>query len=197
MKLVKSVKAAFAVSAAAGALFGLCLFIWPDLSAGALCVAIGALMLLSGVIRLTGYFSNDIYRLAFQFDLAAGLLSMLVGGVLIFRRSQIMFLLPVIVGIVVLMDSVLRLQTALDARHFGMEKWWLILAAAAVGALIGLLLLVRPLEGGRLLRRVTGLSLMAHGAEDLITVLYAVKAPRRASAQRPIIETSFRITDED
>lgn len=197
MKLVKSVKAAFALSAAAGVIFGLCLLIWPELSASLLCMIIGTLMVLSGVIRLLGYFSNDIYRLAFQFDLAAGILSVLIGGVLIFRRSAVTVLLPVIIGIVVLVDSVLRLQTAFDARHFGMKRWWLILTAAVVGAALGFLLLLRPLESGMLLRRVIGASLMVHGAEDLITVLYAVKAPRRASAQEPIIEADYRITDEE
>ena len=33
-------------------------------------------MLLFGFIKMIGYFSKDLYRLAFQFDLASGILLM-------------------------------------------------------------------------------------------------------------------------
>lgn len=182
MRLVQSVKFFFAALSAGMVLGGGCLLIWPDVSAAALCVAFGVVFLLSGVIRLIGYCSNDLYRLAFQFDLAVGLLLLVLGGMMVFHSRNVLHNLPLIVGVFVLTDSVLRLQTAIDAKHFGMKRWWGILLSALCGGALGALLLIRPFEGGRLLVRVLGGALLASGAENLLLGLYAIRAPRRASA---------------
>ena len=73
MKFVQSVKILFASVSAVLASAGLALMIWPDVSASVLCAALGVIFMLCGAVRLAGYCANDLYRLAFQFDLAVGL----------------------------------------------------------------------------------------------------------------------------
>lgn len=181
MSYVRFVKTAFLVASIALMLCGVCLLVWPHFSAYALCMALGVLSVVHGVIRLAGYFSNDLYRLAFQFDLAVGVLSILVGVLLILHPDNVLAFLPVVIGLFVLVDSVLRLQTAIDARHFGMGKWWVILLMAVAGAALGVLLLLRPVAGGEALTRLMGLSLLMHGGEDLLACVYTVRVPRRSS----------------
>ncbi len=79
-------------------------------------------------------------------------------------------------------DSALRAQTALDAKHFGMGKWWAILAASLAGAAAGTLLLIHPFEGGRAVTRLMGAALVLYGVENLLVCCYTVKVPRRSSA---------------
>lgn len=61
-------------------LLGIALIAVPDFSAALLCKLMGVLMLLFGLIKITGYCAKDLYRLAFQFDLAFGILLMALGG---------------------------------------------------------------------------------------------------------------------
>ena len=143
----------------------------PDVSASAICMALGILSVVYGIIRLAGYFCNDLYRLAFQFDMAVGILSILIGGVLLFRSDRVLTYLPIVTGIFLLVDSVLRLQTAIDAKHFGMGKWWLILVLAIGGAALGTALLLRPYDSGRVLVRLVGLTLLIDGCENLLACL--------------------------
>ena len=49
---------------------GILLVALPDFSAELFCRILGIIMLLFGLIKMIGYFSKDLYRLAFQFDLA-------------------------------------------------------------------------------------------------------------------------------
>ena len=51
----------------------------PELSAVVISRALGAAMILFGVIKLVGYFSKDLFRLAFQYDLGFGLLLIALG----------------------------------------------------------------------------------------------------------------------
>lgn len=194
MSFVKTLKVIFALASVGLIAMGVCLLIWPGTSAVAICAALGVLAILYGAVRLAGYFCNDLYRLAFQFDLAVGILSILVGGVLLLRAERVLVSLPILIGVFLLVDSVLRLQTAMDARAFGMDKWWAILAAAVLGAALGIWLLVRPGESAFDLVRLLGLALMVDGGENLLACLYTVKTPRRSAAV--IVEGECTVLDE-
>lgn len=194
MRLVQSVKFLFAALSVGMVLGGGCLLLWPEFSASTLCVAFGVVFLFSGVIRLIGYCSNDLYRLAFQFDLAVGLLLLVLGGMMVFHSRNVLANLPMIVGGFVLTDSVLRMQTAVDAKHFGMKRWWGILLSALCGGALGVLLLVRPFEGGRLLVRLLGGTLTVSGVENLLLGLYAIRVPRRSAADP--IEVPYSIEED-
>ncbi len=52
-----------------------------------LCVLMGIMLILYGAIKISGYFTRDAFCLAFQFDLAFGILLMAVGVILIARKN--------------------------------------------------------------------------------------------------------------
>ena len=84
---------------------------------------VGAALIAFGAVKLIGYFSKDLYRLAFQFDLAFGALQSALGLVLVIRSESAMSLLCIILGIGIVADSLFKLQTAMDARRFaGLAK---------------------------------------------------------------------------
>ena len=193
MKFVQSVKILFASVSAVLASAGLALMIWPDVSASVLCAALGVIFMLCGAVRLAGYCANDLYRLAFQFDLAVGLLLIALGAALIFRAPGAMSSLPLAIGVFVLPDSALRLQTALDAKRFGLRSWPGILIFALCGGALGVLLMIRPF-GGRLLVRAMGAALAVGGVENLLMVFFAICVPRRRSSQ--IIQEEYFVQED-
>lgn len=194
---MKQIKTAFAAVSAAFIVIGLCLLIWPGISAAAICTVVGIISIACGLIRFIGYFSNDLYSLAFQFDLSVGIMAIVVGCALIAHPSYVLISLPVVIGIFCLMDSILRLQTAIDAKHFGMKKWWVIMMLSVGGAVLGALLLFQPFEGGQALMRLMGVALIFDGVENLITDLYTVKVPRRARADTNVIEVEYTVSDDN
>lgn len=144
-------------------------------------------MVLFGAIKIIGYFSKDLYRLAFQYDLASGVLIMALGVIMIARTNVMVSIICIIFGIYVLADALLKVQIAIDAKAFGISKWWLILAVAILTGVVGFLLVLRPSESAQILMVLLGLSLISEGLLNLITILTAVKIIRR---QRPeVIDT--------
>ncbi len=163
---------------------GIVLIVKPEMSATVLCRLLGVCLLIAGFVRLVGYFSRDLYRLAFQFDLAYGILTMVLGLLMLLRTEAVVrFLLPV-VGILVLLDGLLRLQTALDARGFGIQRWWLILVAAVFVGAFGLLLLLQPDAGLTAAMILLGVALVLDALLSLAAMLLLVKIIRH---QRPDI----------
>lgn len=166
---------------------GVVLIVCPGVSAGLLCKISGVIMLLFGSIKIIGYFSKDLYRLAFQYDLAFGILIMALGVIMIARANVMISIICIILGIYVLADALLKVQMAIDAKAFGISKWWLILTVAILTGVVGFLLVLRPSESAQVVMVLLGLSLISEGLLNLITILTAVKIIRR---QRPeIIDT--------
>lgn len=179
MRLVKEAKRAYMILSGIFMLVGLCLTIWPEISIVTFCYVLGGLCVVYGIIRLVGYFSKDQYRLAFQFDLALGIFVLVFGIILLFHPRPIIALLPVVIGLYIAIDSVFKLQTALDAKRFGMPRWWLMLILAIVAGGFGILLVFNPFEGAALFMRLIGITLIIDGIQNLWAALALVKVEKR------------------
>ena len=104
----------------------------------------GGLFLVIGLSKLLGYFSNDLYRLAFQFDLSMGIFASVIGALILISPDKMKTAIPVVLGAYVILDGALKFQTAWDAKKFGISKWLILLISSicvcllGIGAVIGL-----------------------------------------------------------
>ena len=157
---------------------GIVLIAVPDFSVTLLCKLSGGIMMLFGLVKIIGYCSKDLYRLAFQFDLAFGILLMALGIILIIRTDAMVNLICIVMGICVLADALLKIQISIDSKDFGIQKWWLILTMATLTGVAGFLLVFRPSESIQIIMILFGIALITEGVLNLITILTAVKIIR-------------------
>ena len=176
---MKRIKALYITISILSLLAGIALVIWPGASVITICYVVGSAAILVGAVRLAGYFSKDSYNLNFQFDFAMGLVFLILGTVLIFHPGDTVAVLHFSVGILVLLDSVFKLQTALDAKHFGLKKWWVMLLCALLCAGLGLVLVILPFRTAEILVKVTGAALAVNSGENILTAGYTVKSKKR------------------
>lgn len=176
---MKRIKALYITISILSLLAGIALVIWPGASVITICYVVGSTAILVGTVRLAGYFSKDSYNLNFQFDFAMGLMFLILGTVLIFHPGDTVAVLHFSVGILVLVDSVFKLQTALDAKHFGLKKWWVMLLCALLCAGLGLVLVILPFRTAEILVKVTGAALAVNSGENILTAGYTVKSKKR------------------
>ena len=176
---MKRIKALYITISILSLLAGIALVIWPGASVITICYVVGSAAILVGAVRLAGYFSKDSYNLNFQFDFAMGLVFLILGTVLIFHPGDTVAVLHFSVGILVLVDSVFKLQTALDAKHFGLKKWWVMLLCALLCAGLGLVLVILPFRTAEILVKVTGAALAVNSGENILTAGYNVKSKKR------------------
>ena len=175
---LRAAKLGYIIISIALCVLGVVLIAIPEYSAVLLFRIGGIIMILFGVIKILGYCSKDLYRLAFQHDLAFGILLIVLGAVMIFRTNPIITILCMILGIYVLADALLKIQIAIDSKAFGISKWWLILSIAILTGITGFLLIFRPSESTRIIMILFGITLLAEGILNLITILTAVQIIR-------------------
>ena len=163
---------------------GIVLIAVPDFSVLLLCRIGGLILILFGLVKIVGYCSKDLYRLAFQYDLAFGILLIALGMVLMLRSGIMVNVICILLGIYILSDALLKIQIAIDSKTFGIRQWWLILAAAVITGIIGFLLVLRPSESARVIMLLLGIALLTEGLLNLVTILTAVQIIRR---QAPVV----------
>ncbi len=184
---MRAAKVGYIVMSALFCVLGAVLLIWPDVSVRWFGRLLGIGMLIFGAVKLVGYFSRDLFRLAFQYDLAFGLLLMALGTMTLCHPGDAMSFLCVMFGIPVLADGLFKIQIALDSRRFGIRTWWLVMVLAALTCVIGVLLVFRPWDGAQVLTMLMGISLLLDGILNLSVALCTVKIVRHQ--QPDIIET--------
>ena len=175
MDRIKKAKWAYVLMALIMIMLGVCVILKPDASLLTICYIIGAICIVFGIVKFISYFSKDSYGLAFQFDFALGIFSLVLGILLCIHPGNMIVLVQFVTGLFILIDSVFKFQTSLDAKRFGMQRWWTILAVAMLSAAAGLLLVLNPFGSARALMILLGITLAAGGVQNLFVVIYTVK----------------------
>ena len=99
VKFMRAAKTSYIVLSALYCVFGVLLIAVPDFSMKLLGILVGCMMIGFGAVKLMGYFSRDLYRLAFQFDLAYGILLIVLGLIVLLRPVQLVSFFCLVLGI--------------------------------------------------------------------------------------------------
>lgn len=175
IKILKIARNGYIVMSVLFCILGAYLIVFPDFSARIFCILVGVLLILNGIIKIIGYFSKDFYCLAFQFDLAFGILMIAIGTIVIIRSKVMVNLIFAVFGVMILADALFKIQMSVDARRFGLGLWWRILAVAVLTGIFGAVLLVRPFEGSRVMMILIGISILLEGILNLCVAVYTIK----------------------
>lgn len=146
---------------------------------GLLC---GLMQIVFGVIKLVGYFSKDPFQLAFENDFASDILVLVLGSSLLLHTEGSPALFCTALGILILTNGLIKVQISLEARPFGIQQWPLLLVAAIVTACFGCVLFFCPSAHISMMERLLGISLIADGVLNVITMLTTVKIIERHRA---------------
>lgn len=171
--IVKEVRIIHVIVSALLFFSGVFLITWPDIGGIAARWLVGANLILTGAVRTLGYFSNDLYRLAFQYDLAIGGLSTILGVLIFMYPNNVPELLPYVLGTYIILDGLFKLQTAFDAKQFGMKKWIGLLVSAAAVSVCGIAVLVGATAWDRVI--LSGVALAVDAAENIWNTMATVR----------------------
>lgn len=163
---------------------GLAYIFLPKISPFTICIISGIVLIVYGIIKIIGYYSDDLYCLAFQYDLACGLFLMVLGIIILACNQRIIAHLSAGLGVLVLLDSLISIQTSKDARQFGLETWNIILATSIIAAVFSIMLIVRPYHSQMGAHIAAGGTLLAEGLKNHCVVILTVKTMKRNSSEK-------------
>ena len=140
--------------------FGLFMFTKPLNTVNVLMIVFGVILVLDGLVHLVSYFAiKDEYRF-FSSELVQAIIYIILGFVLMINYYNISYLLPIVLGVWIIVDSIFRLQISLNIRDIYDSHWGVLLAMSILTGLFGMIILFNPVESLAMLTRVCGAILM-------------------------------------
>ena len=176
MEYLKKFKSAFIIMSILYILLGITLIARPELSALVICKSFGTIALIVGIIRIIGFYRRNVYKSLLRVDMIHGLLCIILGSFMLIAPKVVISVLPVMLGIVIIIDSILRIQMAFDLKRMQYEKWWMHLSLAIITVVLGAMLLFNPFAGGIVLTRFIGITLTIDGAVNLWGIIFITRA---------------------
>lgn len=174
----KGLKANYVLSAVFCILFGVTLVVWPDVSTRIVCVGLGVVLAMSGVVNLITYFVQRDGRLISQINLFVGIILAVVGGWIILSPEVLIMIIPVIIGVVVAVHGVHNLIQAWELLRNKYSKWWVALLLGLITVGLGVLLICNPFEAVSTAVMMIGFFLIYDGISDIWIISRVSKAAR-------------------
>lgn len=157
---------------------GLILLIAPATSVKLIGYGIGGVVIIFGAVSIIRALR------AGAGGMFGGVLSCLIGIFICSQFTALVSFLPFIIGIIVLVSGLTKLQSALEAKRDG-YRWIPVLIAAILSIGLGIVVIHNPFSTLSLTLRVVGLVLLVDGAENIIDA-WVIR--RRLKEQGYIVE---------
>lgn len=159
-------------------IMGLGLIILKQSVLNVICYIAGAAGIIYGAIKLFTFF----YAQEKGTSMVSGGILFVLGLLLVFRASYIVTIFSVLVGIAIAIDSIFKIQTAIDMKNIGKNKWKALLISALVMLAISLVLLFDPFNGSAFIAVAMGIALIADAVLNFICIwIDAKSAPDKAN----------------
>ena len=186
---IRAAKVSYIVMSAVLCVIGILFMARPRISATAMGYILGAALVIFGIAKMAGYFARDLYRLAFQYDLETGIILLVLGVIILIFPGMMMNIISIALGVLILADGLFKIRIALDARRFGIERWWLTIVLAAAAITFGVVLVFQSARGAAFLTVLLGAALLMEGLLSLYVVVTMVKIVKNQYLDEVIIET--------
>ncbi|MCR4922466.1 MAG: DUF308 domain-containing protein [Lachnospiraceae bacterium] len=183
--------------AAAYILVGLWMVLFPQFTLDMVCYLIAAVITVVGVFDIILYFRKDIKTDIYRNDFAQGLILILIAILLVWKSQLFINIMPVIMGIVIFSNGVLKLQRVIDLKRIGFNGWIYVLIFALLCISLGIFVMLEPDFIARAVMIVIGISLVFSGITDVVTLLIMGRHLKKLYQEANAVDTVATVEGEE
>ena len=151
-------------------ILGILMVMFPDTINGLICQSIGAVLCVWGIIRMVKYFMERAENVFGSFGLVQGVAMLGFGIFLLVNPNFFVGFIDMVLGIVLLVMAVIKLQYAFDFLKLDSTRWWIQLIGAVIMAVLGILALTKPFGAANIVMILIGAGLIFSGLWDMISM---------------------------
>ncbi|MDX9909150.1 MAG: HdeD family acid-resistance protein [Mariniphaga sp.] len=148
-------------------LAGILAFSYPVGSYVALTIVFSISFLVAGVLEIVFAITNRKVMENWGWTLGLGILTTLVGLLLVSNPAISAISLPIYIGFMLMFHSFWAIGSAIDIKSYGVHEWGWLLFIGILGVIFSFFLIRNPLFGGKTIIIWTGLALMSSGVFNI------------------------------
>ncbi len=187
-RFFSNLKKSYMITAIFYVLLGIAMIIWPDILARLVCYSFGSLLIIYGLAIVIGNFSDKGNSGFYGFSMINGLISAGIGIFFIVKYNILVSSIGFVMGLIIVIDSFVKFQKALDLHRSSYSLWWLALIFSFLTIGLGALVIVNPFETSLGIARLVGICLILIGVSDIWTISRVSKFVKAATEEVIVIE---------
>lgn len=149
-------------------ILGILFIIYPDISIKTIGLIIAIYMIIHGIILCI--FDFQTRKLFYPVDnLFIGLISIILGVIIILKPTNLTTLLTIILGVYILSNSITNIRIAIDLKEEDIP-WTMMLLIGILDLIAGIIIIINPFEASISLTIFIGIMLIVHAICNIIDI---------------------------
>lgn len=148
---------------------GIFLIIYRDTTTNILFIVIGSLMAAYGAFDLIAFVTNN-RNYSFRRGLTTGVLITIIGVAFIVQAEQLKNLLAIIIGALILIESIVNCRRSLIIKKLGAQRWFILFAASLAAVAFGIVICIYPNLFGEVISLIMGIAALFVALLDIFAV---------------------------
>ncbi len=165
-------------------LLGIILILYSKESLTALSYIMGGFIIATGLMSFYSYIRAKKRNEPTGFGVVYGILSALIGIILIVLPELLGSIIPVVLGIGMTITGALKIQIALTLKQFNQKAWMASLIMAIIIMIAGIFLIFNPFRTASALAIVIGIIIFIFAGLDVITAIvhkFYTREPKKSN----------------
>ncbi len=146
--------------------FGVFLLSRPDTTLKIISYTLGIVIILLGSISFGKFFSSK--REHMDFNLIYGILSIIMGLIIILNPTALATLIPFVLGFWILINSIIKIQYSLDLKKYDNRAWIPTFTIGLLTLVWGLILIFNPFAGAMAITQMIGIFIIVYSILDIV-----------------------------
>ncbi len=163
---------------------GVFLIIYRDMTTNILFIVVGALMVCYGVFDLIAFVTNN-RPYSFRRGLTTGVLITIIGVAFIVQAEALKNLLAIIIGALILIESIVNCRRSLIIKNFGAQKWYILFFSSLAVIVLGILICIYPDLFGEVISLIMGIAIIFEAVLDAIAIIGMMSLRGKVMRSRP------------
>ena len=140
----------------------------------------GGMFLLS-IIEFYNYFKKDIKTQFYRNNLVSAVVALVIGIILLAKKDLVISIIPMILGAIITISGVKKLQNGLDLIRLKLGGWKPVLILSAVNIIFGVIMIICARETADVIIILIGVGLVFSGITDLFSAIWVSKTAKKFS----------------
>lgn len=148
---------------------GVFLIIYRDMTTNILFIVIGSLMVAYGLFDLIAFVTNN-RPYSFRRGLTTGVLITIIGVAFIVQAEALQNLLSIIIGALILMESIINCRRAFIMKNLGSQNWFIVFIASLAIVALSIFICIYPNIFGEIISVIIGITVILVAIIDFVAI---------------------------
>jgi len=156
------------ISSIALSILGILLIFESEATIVSISYIIGGILVTMGILGIMRYFYSEINS---PLDVVYGVVTIVMGIVVIINPHAVASIIPFIIGIVIIISSVTKIQYSITLNRRQNHLWKSTLILSMITLIFGLFLIFNPFAGAVFITKLVGGIILVYGILDVISTM--------------------------